>query len=120
MRGNYQNNIIELKNLELTRYENIFKIYNTGGKNFFYYNINKKISVPDNLDPRLFLNITLPQGLPLTTLSYNAYGTIDLWWLILLVNNITNPIKDLPIGKKIKLVKPQFIEQVLDTIESQL
>ena len=114
MDGNYQNNIFELKNLELTRYENIFKVYNVGEKNFFYYNINKKISVPDNLDSRL------PQGLPLTTLSYNAYGTIDLWWLILIVNNITNPIKDLPAGKKIKLVKPQYIEQVLDTIESQL
>ena len=120
MDGNYQNNILELRNLELSRYENIFKIYNTGGKNFFYYNINKKISVPDSLDSRLFLNITLPQGIPLTTLSYNAYGTIDLWWLILIVNNITNPIKDLPTGKKIKLIKPQFIEQVLDTIESQL
>ena len=37
MDGNYQNNIIELKNLELTRYEYIFKIFNTGDKNFFYY-----------------------------------------------------------------------------------
>jgi len=72
------------------------------------------------LDERLLINITLPQGLPLTTLSYNAYGTIDLWWLILIINNITNPIKDLPIGKKIKLIKPQYIEQVLQTIESQL
>ena len=120
MDGNYQNNIIELKNLELSRYENIFKIYNTGEKNFFYYNIIKKISVPDSLDSRLFLNIVLPEGIPLTTLSHNAYGTIDLWWLILIINNITNPVKDLPIGKKIKLVKPQYIEQVLDTIESQL
>ncbi len=120
MDGNYQNNIPQLKNLELSRYENIFKIFNTGEKNFFYYNINKKISLPNSLDERLLINITLPQGLPLTTLSYNAYGTIDLWWLILIINNITNPIKDLPIGKKIKLIKPQYIEQVLQTIESQL
>ncbi len=56
----------------------------------------------------------------MTTLSYNAYGTIDLWWLILIINNITNPIKDLPIGQKIKLIKPQYIEQVLQTIESHL
>ena len=120
MDGNYQNNIFELKNLALTRYEKIFKVFNTGDKNFFYYNIIKKISIPNSLDSRLFLNIMLPKGLPLTTLSYNAYGTIDLWWLILIINNITNPIKDLPIGKKIKLIKPQFIEQVLDNIESQL
>lgn len=120
MDGNYQNNIIELKNLELTRYENIFKIFNTGDKNFYYYNIVKKISIPDNLDERLFYHVILPKGIPLTTLSYNAYGTIDLWWLILILNNITNPIKNLPEGKKVRLLKPEYIEQILDSIQTQL
>jgi hypothetical protein len=120
MDGNYQNNIIELKNLELTRYENIFKIFNTGDKNFFYYNIVKKVSIPDSLDERLFYHVILPKGIPLTTLSYNAYGTIDLWWLILVINNITNPIKGLPAGKKVRLLKPEYVEQILDSIETQL
>lgn len=120
MLGNYQNNIIDLKNLDLTRYENIFKVYGTGDKNFYYYNINKKISIPDNMDERLFYHVVLPKGIPLTTLSYNAYGTIDLWWLILILNNITNPVKSLPDGKKIRLLKPQYIEQILDSIETQL
>jgi len=120
MEGKYQNNIIELRNLDLTRYENIFKLYNTGEKNFFYYNIIKKISIPDDIDERLFYHVILPKGLPLTTLSYNAYGTIDLWWSILIFNNISNPIKDLPDGKKIRLLKPEYIEQTLDSIERQL
>ena len=120
MEGEYQNNIIELGNLDLTRYENIFKLYNTGVKNFFYYNINKKISIPDDIDENLFYHVILPKGTPLTTLSFNAYGTIDLWWLILISNNITNPIKDLPDGKKVRLLKPDFIEQVLDSIKRQL
>ncbi len=120
MEGNYQNNIVELENLDLTRYENIFKIFNTGDKNFYYYNIIKKFVIPDNLDERLFYNVTLPNGTPLTTFSYNLYGTIDLWWLILIINNITNPIKDLPVGKKLRLLKPQFIEQILDSIQLQL
>ena len=120
MHGNYQNNIIELKNLELTRYENIFRIFNTGDKNFFYYNIVKKVAIPDSLDERLFYHVILPKGTPFTTLSYNAYGTIDLWWLILIINNITNPIKGLPDGKKIRLLKPEYVEQILDSIEIQL
>jgi hypothetical protein len=120
MEGLYQNSIADLKNLDLTRYENIFKIYNTGEKNYFYYNINKKISIPDNFDERLFYHIVLPSGLPLTTLSYNAYGTMDLWWLILILNEIINPIKDIPEGKKIRLLKPEYIEQILDSIERQL
>ena len=120
MLGKYQNNINELSNLDLTRYENIFKLYNTGEKNFFYYNITKKISIPGDIDERLFYHVILPKGTPLTTLSYNAYGTIDLWWVILVLNNITNPIKDLPDGKKVRLLKPQYIEQILDSIEKQL
>jgi hypothetical protein len=120
MKGNYQNNIFDLENLNLTRYENIFRIFNTGDKNFYYYNIVKKIVIPDNLDERLFYNVTLPNGTPLTTFSYNLYGTIDLWWLILIINNITNPIKGLPAGKKVKLLKPQFVEQILDSIQLQL
>lgn len=120
MDGNYQNNIIDLKNIDLSRYENIFKIYNTGEKNFFYYNINKKISLPDDIDERLFYHIVLPEGVPLTTLSYNAYGTINLWWLILITNNITNPVKGLPTGKKLRILQPKFVEQILDSIETQL
>ncbi len=120
MEGTYQNNIEELGNIELTRYENIFKIYETGDKNFFYYNIIKKISIPDSIDERLFYHVILPDGVPFTTLSFNAYGTIDLWWLILIMNNITNPIKGLPSGDKVRLLKPQFVEQILDSIETQL
>jgi hypothetical protein len=120
MEGNYQNRIVELRNLDLTRYENIFKIYNTGEKNFYYYNINKKITLPDDIDERLFYHVILPKGTPLTTLSYNAYGTINLWWLILISNKITNPVKGLPDGKKLRLLKPEFVEQILDSIETQL
>lgn len=120
MDGNYQNNIIDLKNIDLTRYENIFKVYNTGEKNFFYYNIVKRISLPDDIDEKLFNRVVLPQGVPLTTLSYNVYGTIDLWWLILLTNDIMNPVKGLPIGEELRLLQPRYVEQVLDSIETQL
>ena len=120
MNGNYQNDITELRDLDLTRYENIFKVFNTGEKNFFYYNIVKKIAIPDSLDERLFYHIVLPAGIPLTTLSYNAYGNIDLWWLILVINNITNPVKDLPVGRKVRLLKPRYVEQILDSIQLQL
>ncbi len=43
MEGKFQNNIEELPTLELYRYENIFKVFETGDKNFYYYNILKKL-----------------------------------------------------------------------------
>ena len=31
-------------------------------------------------------------------ISYKVYGTVDFWWIILLVNNIENPFVDLKEG----------------------
>jgi hypothetical protein len=31
-------------------------------------------------------------------ISYKCYGSVDYWWIILLVNNITNPFTDLVEG----------------------
>ena len=120
MLGKYQNNISNLPNLESYRYENIFKISETGDKNFYFYNIIKTISIPDNVDPNLFEYISLPSTLPLTSLSYDIYGTQQLWWLILIVNNIDNPVKKIPRGNKIRIVKPKYVDDVIESITSQL
>jgi|TARA_X000001316_G_C910885_1_gene26247 hypothetical protein len=120
MSGRYQNSIDELPELELYRYENIFKVYEVDEKNFYYYNILKKIKLPEDLDNNLFDFIQLNKNLPLTTISYEIYGTTYLWWLILLVNNISNPVKNLPSGKKIKYIKNNVLKEVLDSIKNQL
>ena len=120
MDGIFQNNIDELPNLELYRYENIFKVYETGEKNFYHYNILKKIELPDDLDNNFFDFIVLQKNTPLTTISYEIYRTTYLWWLILVVNKIDNPVKNMPVGKKIKFIKSEYIKDVLSSIKSQL
>ena len=116
--GKYQNEIDQLDDLEQYRYENIFKLFQTGDNNFFYYNILNKIKLPDNLNERLFDKIKFPQGLPLTTLSYNVYGTTYLWWLILVTNNISNPFDIVP-GQEIRILKKAYVKPVLDSITQQ-
>lgn len=119
MNGEYQNKIDQLPSLETYRYENIFKVYQQGSKNFFFYNILKKISLPDNINEQVFDFIRLPQGMPLTTLSYRIYGTTHLWWLIMIINNIKNPTIIEP-GIKIRIIKKVFLKTVLDSIKQQL
>jgi|TARA_R110000803_G_scaffold3675_6_gene12501 hypothetical protein len=117
--GKFQEDITDLSILEQYRYENIFKIYETGDKDFFYYNILKKIKLPDDIDDELFTAVAYNEALPITTLSYRIYGTTYLWWLIMVVNNITNPAK-IASGRRIKYIKKQYLKPTIDSIKQQL
>lgn len=46
-------------------------------------------------------------------ISYNAYKTPDLWWVIMEYNNVSDPFFDLRINQMLRIPK---IERVLDAI----
>lgn len=117
MPSNYQNSIDGLTHLDNYRFENIFRIYQDD-KTYYYYNILRNISFPTDLDPTYYTIETVNFDLPLTTISYKFYFTIELWWLILVVNNITNPF--ISGTKKIKIIKPQYVDDIIDLIINQL
>jgi hypothetical protein len=119
--GTYQNYNPNLPNLDLYRYENIFKVYQTLDKNQdYFYNIIKNINVPGNINNDVFFTVVYQANTPFTTLSYQAYGTTYLWWLICIINNIQNPFDIANSGKTLKIIKPNYIKAVLDTITQQL
>ena len=74
----------------------------------------------DDISGNFVSSIKLDRNIPLTTLSYNLYGTTHLWWLILVVNKIQNPVKNLPVGYDIKYVKKNYIKTVISSITNQL
>lgn len=117
--GKYQNNIPELKPLNNFRYENIFKMYQNKDKNYFY-NIIKKVTILPNLDPTQFFYYPIPKKMPWTMVSFNLYNTIELWWLVCLVNNITNPIKQPTAGTTIRAIRSDLVASVINDIKSQL
>lgn len=120
MNGQYQNYIQDLPGLELYRYENIFKVYQTVDKNVYFYNIIKNIKVPNDINNEIFTLITLQENTPLPSLSYQLYGTTYLWWLICVLNNIQNPFDPNNSGKKLKVLKRQYLKTVLNSIKQQL
>ena len=93
--GKYQNEVKDLKKLDLSRYERIFKIFTEAkdGKEFYFYNLLNKIEFPENIDSSLLGTYSVKSREPLTTTSYTIYGDIKSWWMIYLLN------KDI-IGKK--------------------
>ena len=46
-------------------------------------------------------------------ISYKIYGVIDYWWLLMMINGIQNPLKDMVVGELIQ------IPNVLDIYEFQ-
>jgi hypothetical protein len=117
--GTYQNQIPELPPLDIYRYENIFRVYQTN-QNQYYYSLLQSVYLPNNIDDTKIFYITVQANLPWTTISYNAYQTIELWWLICLVNKIYNPLVGPQVGTTLKAIKPAFIPAILNEIQLQL
>ena len=87
----YVNEIPEISNLPDTAYENIFKVYKED--NFFAFNILKTVQIPANLHEKVYDIIMITGKTSWTKLSFDQYGSINLWWLICLTNGILNPFK---------------------------
>ena len=104
-------------------YENIFRIYVTEDKaasQQLYYNILNSVYIPTPLAPGTYYTITLRRSMPWTVISYDEYRTINLWWLIVLANNITNPVLYPGAGTSLNIIKPQFISNIINSINTQL
>lgn len=115
MIGKKQNSITELEQLKSTRYENIFKLYKNEDS-IYYYNLLQSIYLPENIDDTLVYYQQVSTKMPWTAISFNAYKTIDLWWLICLTNKVYNPVKFPENGAVIKIIKPQYVSNILDEI----
>ena len=91
--GQYQNEITDLAELDIWNYERIFKIHEktNSGKRFYFYNILRKIELPENIQSDLTLHHYVKARTPLTTVSYNIYGDIESWWIIYLLNKKSIP-----------------------------
>jgi hypothetical protein len=114
-------NKIEITN-DPERYENIFNVYefmNSNNDTYVFYNILSKVSFPDDLDVSTYDFYKVESTIPLTTLSYKLYKTQHLWWLILAVNKIKNPVKLLESGSVLKIIKPEYLDTIFNLIKEK-
>jgi len=51
-------------------------------------------------------------------ISYYYYNTPYLWWIILLINETENPFECLEEGIFLKILRPEYIYQLLKEIKS--
>lgn len=113
-----QNNIDVLPKLNDYNYENLFKVYRDSDDTPYYYNILNTIAFPSDLDPSVYYEYTVPGPfITWTNLSYKVYGTIKLWWIICLTNNIINPTQYPEGGAKLKIIRPEYVREILSSIK---
>lgn len=113
-----QNQITALNNLSDYAYENIFSVYKENEQ--YYYNLLNTINFPlsSELDPSLYTLYTITAHDIWPLISYKQYGTIQLWWIICVANNISNPLVMPKPGTRIIIPITATVNQVLATINS--
>jgi hypothetical protein len=115
--GASQNEVEELTSLSNDMYENIFKInlIDTDNNDLYFYNILNKVIFPDDISDEIVDTITLQNDVPWTTLSYQLYGTINLWWTVYLLNK-PDYIFKAQAATEYKYIKPGALGAVLQQI----
>lgn len=101
-------------------FESFMRLY-LNNKNQFYFNLlTTNIYFEGELDPSTYYKITVSKKVPWTTLSYNEYRNMNLWWLIMAVNKIKNPVEYPVPGTELKILYPEYVRYVIDTINAKL
>ena len=116
--GKFQDDIQDLRSIPTNYYENIFKVYKDG--EYYFYNILQCVQLPKDMNTDVFEVVEIPGSMPLSTLSFKLYKTINLWWLICLANKIDDPTQFIAPGTTIRAIKPHYVGEILADIQEQV
>ncbi len=93
-----------LKDTDGTKYMNIWRSYelNSAVTDESVYYISYEVSDDDWWD----------------NISYYYYETPFLWWIIALMNDVQNPFEELEAGTNIKILREEYLYQLIKEIEN--
>lgn len=118
--GVFQKDVPFLSRTDEYSFQNFLRIYLTKDGQFYYNMLTTQIIIDGELDPSTFYTIRVNKKVPWTTLSYNEYRNMNLWWLIMSVNKIRNPIKFPEPGTELKILYPNYVRYIVDTINKKI
>lgn len=104
--------------LSLSKYNfaNIFKVVNKGEKS--YFNICSTLNF-DNIEKLPASMCTLYEvksGDTWTSISYNFFKTIRLWWLLCKFNGVVDPFSELVPGVSIRIPTDTILNSILSIL----
>ena len=100
-------------------YERIFHMYRDNDVHYAF-NLMRTVNIPADIDDDVIFYTRVTGKKTWTQRSFDIYGTIRLWWLICLTNKIMNPVTLPDPGMVLKIIKPEMVPQVLESIHNQI
>ena len=99
----------------------MFNVLNEIESNTKLLNIWRSYTIRDNVkDSIVYFDTYIVESTDWwENISAKIYGTVNYWWTIALVNNVTNPFEELIVGKKIRYLKPKYLYQLLKEVKAQ-
>lgn len=113
-----QNTISDLPALKSENMENIFNVYQDEN-GMYFYNLLQTITFPTDLPFSLFESYTIKSGDTWPMISYKTLNSTNIWWVLLLVNHILNPVIMPEPGTILKIPKPQVVKEILAQMRNQ-
>lgn len=115
-----QNDVKDLPKLSVFRYENFFNIYIDEQSDMRFYNLLRNINIFPSDTAEIHDVYSIQYNDTWVSISYKMYGTMDLWWLICAYNQIINPIEKPEAGKKLKILKSDFVYPIISELRKQI
>jgi hypothetical protein len=113
-------NFYELTNHYLSNSSeiNLYPIIFDNANNEYFLNIFRAYIINNNVQNNVLFYSTyeVSDSDWFDTISQKYYDTSYLWWLIPLMNNMVNPFEDLNPGDNLKILKPEYLYQLLNEI----
>lgn len=99
---------------------NMFNVYDDKklGPNYKSYNLNRGLVIQglDKIPAVELSTYKVKQNDNLNLISYQLYGTIQLWWLLAKINNISDATIKLQPGWTIYTLNKDIVNQILSAL----
>lgn len=101
---------------------NIFNIYDDKdlGPDYKRYNLNSTIVITgiNSIPASELSTYKVKDGDTLNSISFKLYGTIELWWLLAKINNISNATITLQSGWTLYTLSKSTVNQILNAMRA--
>ena len=108
------------QNLSNSSQLKLFTILDDVSNNTYYLNIFRSYIINmSSLNNNSFYELyEVDNNDWLDNISYKFYNTPQLWWVIAIVNNITNPFEEIYPGKVLRILKNSYIYNILKEVRN--